>query len=540
MMTALVPSSIVARTTAAIITLSIAVGVLFAGGAVWLMHGHERDRLHSRMDELLATIDDAVSTACFVRDATLMDEIADGLLSNDVVIGVRVSSPDGWNTLRLRNGATLDNIAGQVVIGRDVASPFNEQETVCRVDLYSTAKIIRGEAWRYSSVVLFILVAQVVLIAVSVAWIVFSMITRPIKSISDALHQFEARQARHLAVPAGNEQDELGRLVGDVNALIGELGLVVDTERCLRVEREVSERRLALIFEKVNAAMFVVDRQARLQSWNPALVRTLGDPNVNPDLPALFGPHGRSILAMIRSAMKDQRAIETDLAIPRADGSTQWLELWLGPLDSEHLQGVINDISDHKRSEQSAQELAERDELTGLLNRRGLDAKLRVLFRSHRAHPSRLIALLVIDLDLFKQVNDQHGHAAGDLVLRFAAKTLQSAVRERDLVARNGGDEFVIALIGIDGSEAAMGVAETIIRSITQPIDIGAGQSVRIGASIGVALFSSRDPSCSATMRRADAAMYRAKQAGRHCAMLAEADREADHEAEPSRSGETS
>src|SRR3546814_18893820 len=89
--------------------------------------------------------------------------------------------------------------------------------------------------------------------SLAVAWVVYNLITRPIKSISDELHRLELRTGMRLRVPRRNKQDELGRLVSDVNALISKLTSLIDTERKLRLERETSERRLSLIFEKVDA-----------------------------------------------------------------------------------------------------------------------------------------------------------------------------------------------------------------------------------------------------------------------------------------------
>src|SRR3546814_18128881 len=94
-----------------------------------------------------------------------------------------------------------------------------------------------------------------------------------------------------LRVPRRNKQDELGRLVSDVNALISKLTSLIDTERKLRLERETSERRLSLIFEKVDAGLFEVERNGLLHSWNPAFVRTLGSPPEPPELQALLPAH---------------------------------------------------------------------------------------------------------------------------------------------------------------------------------------------------------------------------------------------------------
>ena len=167
----------------------------------------------------------------------------------------------------------------------------------------------------------------------------------------------------------------------------------------------------------------------------------------------------------------------------------------------------------------AAQEQAFTDTLTGLRNRRAFDALLAQAVQGRTA-----FALLHLDLDFFKQVNDTHGHAAGDLVLGVAARRMLSVVRAHDSVARVGGDEFVLLLPGIEAREAVDTVATRLIAALEQPVSDGA-QHYRISASIGATL--SRDHpggTQEEIMDAADRALYAAKAAGRGCHRLHEAE----------------
>lgn len=518
---ALLPKSIVGRTTLAIIALAMLLGALFAGLAAWMLHGNEKQRLTQRLDALLSTVEKTVSVACFVKDDALAREVVAGLMSNEVVAGARIAAGGATLYEQVRPGLPASDREATLSITRPIHSPFDASERVGEIVLYASRTTLRELAWNYLRYVVFVLGLEVALMALAVAWVVYNLITRPIKGISDELHRLELRTGMRLHVPRRNEKDELGRLVSDVNALIAKLTTLIDAERRLRLEREASERRLALIFEKVDAGIFEVERNGLLHSWNPAFVRTLGPPPKPPALQVMIPAHEQLLRTLIDESLSSGTPREADLELHTPDGHTQWAELSLTPVGSTMLQGVINDITERKRAEFAAQQLASRDTLTGLLNRRGIDAGLAALFERRRHEQTLAIALMLIDLDYFKQVNDTHGHAAGDIVLKRVAEILEGAVRRSDLVARPGGDEFTVALVGVDSQAKIEQIAQDIIDEVRQPIDIGGGVQVRIGASIGIAMVGPADETAAPVLQRADEAMYAAKQAGRCCVRFA-------------------
>lgn len=168
-----------------------------------------------------------------------------------------------------------------------------------------------------------------------------------------------------------------------------------------------------------------------------------------------------------------------------------------------------------RESERQLQALAHTDTLTGLANRLLLDARLlQSMQQARRSHG--LIAVLLIDLDRFKAINDGYGHAIGDEVLRQVAEKLRVAVREVDTVARLGGDEFVVVLHGIGDVADAERVATKIVADLSQPMRV-LGLPLESGACVGIALFSSGEMTTAELLRRADQAMYAAKNAGGGC-----------------------
>jgi diguanylate cyclase (GGDEF)-like protein/PAS domain S-box-containing protein len=176
------------------------------------------------------------------------------------------------------------------------------------------------------------------------------------------------------------------------------------------------------------------------------------------------------------------------------------------------------DVTDRYALRQQLRDQADHDLLTGAANRRQLSRRMTELL-GHAPRTGARLAVLYLDLDHFKDINDAHGHAAGDDVLTAVAAAIRGAVREQDLVARLGGDEFVVLLDGVRGLDDASSVAEKVLGAVRRPVEI-AGVTVTPRASIGIALVEPGEGEDS-VIARADAALYAAKGAGRDRAVAA-------------------
>ncbi len=158
--------------------------------------------------------------------------------------------------------------------------------------------------------------------------------------------------------------------------------------------------------------------------------------------------------------------------------------------------------------------LSQHDSLTDLPNRSLLYTRLNhsisIAKRDHK-----ICAVLFLDLDRFKPINDEYGHAVGDEVLIEVAKRMRSRMRDVDTVARLGGDEFVVVIGSIDSSIDALNVAEELIATIESPVTLASSAQVSVGASIGVSLFPSHADNAAVLLEKADIALYEAKRAGR-------------------------
>lgn len=519
----LAPRSVVARTTLAIFAFSLLLGLGFAAAAANLVHEHEYGRLENQLEQLVSTVESTTQIACYLNDQTLARQVATGLMKTDGVGGVRIMSGTTllYESMRagmVRPGKRLAEIS------RPIASPFDAARQVGSMTVYLSPAQLRAHAWTYTRFILFILAGEVAAVSGGVALTVFLVVTRPIKGISDELHRLRQRTGPSLRVPAGNEGDEIGRLVADVNALITSLNELVEAERSLRIQHEVFERQMRLVLEKTEIGICIMDDQGVLQSWNPAFLRLLARPSLEADaartLQHILAPHAAQIGEMISRCRTGGKPCEADFELWReGQAAVNWIELSLNIIGPQLLLGVVDDVTERKRSVAAAQQLAMSDPLTGLLNRRGLEAAIARAFGD--GSKAGTLAMLAIDLDHFKEVNDTLGHEAGDKVLHHVGRVIAAAVRRSDLVGRLGGDEFLAVLIDAGSPQQALQIAHDIIARLETPLELQ-GTTVRIGASIGVAISTAEEVSPGALLRRADAAMYASKQAGRGRARLAQ------------------
>jgi diguanylate cyclase (GGDEF)-like protein len=176
-------------------------------------------------------------------------------------------------------------------------------------------------------------------------------------------------------------------------------------------------------------------------------------------------------------------------------------------------RGVGTDVTDKTRAERKLAYLAHVDALTNLANRSSLEIHLAEAFRSLRTGGERF-SLICLDLDGFKAVNDSYGHAAGDQLLALVGKRLARCVREGDIVARVGGDEFAILQKADDQPKAGLALAQRVVATLASPFNIQ-GRQVTLGASVGVAQGGRDGSNPMSLLRHADLALYRAKRCGR-------------------------
>jgi diguanylate cyclase (GGDEF)-like protein/PAS domain S-box-containing protein len=294
-----------------------------------------------------------------------------------------------------------------------------------------------------------------------------------------------------------------------------------------RVEAlRASEERNAAVLTASLDAFVTIDVTGRIVGFNPAAEQMFGysaGEALGQDMASLLVPerlldrHRAGFAAAAATGNSPVLGQRIETRLRRADGEEFPVELVIAPLptDVPSYTAYIRDISERKQHERHIARMAYEDPLTGLANRACLEEQLTDTVTKAQI-ADRAVALLYIDLDDFKLVNDSLGHAAGDELLREVATRLSRLTREADLLARHGGDEFLLLLrdLGGDPATAAGAVAEKLIAALEEPFRIDNAE-LWIGASVGISLLPGDAPDAEALLKNADAAMYQAKTGGR-------------------------
>jgi diguanylate cyclase (GGDEF)-like protein/PAS domain S-box-containing protein len=309
-------------------------------------------------------------------------------------------------------------------------------------------------------------------------------------------------------------KDELAGLAKNINSMLGS----IEESHAALAE---SERQYRNLFESSRDPIYITSEDGRFIDANQALVDLFGytrDEVMTMTAGELYvRPEDRDAF---RVAIHEKGFVASyPVTLKRKDGMhlrcllTSIMESPSGAAPRVY-QGIIRDVTELLRSQEKLSFLATHDPLTGLLTRAALDDVLKLEIARAMRNLERL-AVFYLDLDRFKEVNDTHGHAAGDRVLQEVSVRLRDALRASDTIARLGGDEFVALLPGIDNSRDAEIVAEKVLRALRDSFAIEGDGSLDLSASIGIALYPDDADNSTHLLQNADAAMYVAKTEGR-------------------------
>jgi len=325
---------------------------------------------------------------------------------------------------------------------------------------------------------------------------------------------------REVLVQEGLVSDSRGQSIGIV-------GVFTDVTELKRVEKSLreAEETYRNIFENSGQGIYTTTPDGRFLQVNPALARLLGYAGPQEmveeveDIAKQVYANANQRDLLLAALRRDGEVQAQEIELKRRDGETIWVAMSVKAItDGEdrmvRLEGMVADITDRKAAETELTRRATTDGLTGLPNRFLFERSLeRMLAQAKRS--GQKLAVLFMDLDKFKIVNDTHGHQVGDELLIKVAERIQGRLRESDMAARFGGDEFGVLLWNPTDRTVVERIAGEIVAAVGQPVELSVGE-VSVGVSIGGSIFPEHGEEPRTLLKCADDAMYAVKEGGRN------------------------
>lgn len=262
---------ILARGISAFLFMALLVGGVSSYFISQSLREREQSQAIRSLSEALETVQSTASIAAFTNDKQLAGEVIQGLLRNSDILSVTIVAGDTVLANGMRSSAKV--FAPEFMdkpLSQSLASPFNKNETIGKIILQADWPTIEARVKQSTRDTLYLLLAEMIIVVLSVAAVMVFFVIRPIKKISDRLHQIEPGLGSSIRVPEGHEKTEIGRLVGDINDLTGRLMMLLEEARAMQRQQQVAQRKYQNLFDCAVSGIFVADRDGHLDSFNQA------------------------------------------------------------------------------------------------------------------------------------------------------------------------------------------------------------------------------------------------------------------------------
>jgi diguanylate cyclase (GGDEF)-like protein/PAS domain S-box-containing protein len=461
--------------------------------------------------QLSNTVSKTASIASYLDDEELAREVVNGLISNDVITSAAIKT----ETLVVKSDNFPDADASIDTLEFALYSPFQKDRRVGLLIVEVNDDYLRIKANNISVTNTFFVGIEALIITIISILVTYYVITRPILNIGKALHSIRPGTSERITKPLSHQKSEIGQLTDDINELLAKAEQQLLKEKSLRSEVEVLESRFRMLFENATSAIALVETKGDLLLYNETFERLIQ--KLQLPLKKNYGNYLQDLFILkkelheqIQIAFENNESAMAELELISPLDEKIWMQVVVTPLVTddfqENYQITLHDISKRKYQISLLDKKANFDSLTNLLNRHAAEQHLRQLIENREP-----FSLIMMDLNDFKPINDIFGHDAGDELLIHVSSQLLKSVRKADILARWGGDEFVLILPKAS-REDVINVCAKSAAKLSKPHNLSQhNKSVFVTASMGVSFYPDDQIELIELIRSADKAMYQAK-----------------------------
>ncbi|RCK26676.1 histidine kinase [Thalassospira profundimaris] len=520
------------------VALTLLIGLLFSGiQIVWDLR-EEKSLIDRTVMQVLATLRESATQAAYGLDETLAARVVSGLFEYEPVYAAVLR--DNFNNILAQK--TEQQVSSNRTVLTKLMFGENQEyeiplETGSGRDLVGhlsvkidTDMIADGFLNRATRILTSGILRNLILGLILVVFF-YVTLTKPLLRVSSLLRKIDPQNPTPdtIVIPENHDRDELGMILRTTRGLIERISATLDKLRTTEQQVRDRENQLTAIVQNVADGILTITPTGRIVEYNGATKQLLG-------LMRDETPQGRTLheflmpraipllehsLEELAAQSSDNQTTEKRLTLPirRADQTEIDVSIALRMIPdaaTPMMTAVLTDITVRKRYEEQLVYMANHDTLTNLPNRSMLESSLSKALDKHKEASSTrhgATAVLFIDLDRFKVINDSLGHDVGDLLLKAVAGRLQKVIGRQEIVGRLGGDEFLIIIPDLKETQDAAILSQAVLDALAPAFDIK-GRVLFVSPSIGIALYPSDGEDFPALMRNADTAMYSAKSGG--------------------------
>ena len=520
------------------VALTLLIGLLFSGiQIVWDLR-EEKSLIDRTVMQVLATLRESATQAAYGLDETLAARVVSGLFEYEPVYAAVLR--DNFNNILAQK--TEQQVSSNRTVLTKLMFGENQEyeiplETGSGRDLVGhlsvkidTDMIADGFLNRATRILTSGILRNLILGLILVVFF-YVTLTKPLLRVSSLLRKIDPQNPTPdaIVIPENHDRDELGMILRTTRGLIERISATLDKLRTTEQQVRDRENQLTAIVQNVADGILTITPTGRIVEYNGATKQLLG-------LMRDETPQGRILheflmtraipllehsLEELAAQSSENQTTEKRLTLPirRADQTEIDVSIALRMIPdaaTPMMTAVLTDITVRKRYEEQLVYMANHDTLTNLPNRSMLESSLSKALDKHKEASSTrhgATAVLFIDLDRFKVINDSLGHDVGDLLLKAVAGRLQKVIGRQEIVGRLGGDEFLIIIPDLKETQDAAILSQAVLDALAPAFDIK-GRVLFVSPSIGIALYPSDGEDFPALMRNADTAMYSAKSGG--------------------------